>query len=92
MIFLKIYLVLLGISAVCLIMTSLEVKNYTKRHYRQLRKGSISEKIVGFIKVSLLTITLFPILLALFNLFFHKYYLKLLDKTLSEDSDYERNI
>lgn len=90
MIFLKIYLVLLGISAVCSIMTSLEVKNYAKRYYRQLRKGLISEKIVGLIKVSLLTATLFPIPMTLFNLFLHKQYLELLDKTFSENSDYER--
>ena len=92
MIFLKIYLVLLGISVICMIMTSLEIKNYTKRHYRQIRKGLVSEKIVGLIKVSLLTIILFPIPMALFDLFLHKQYLELIDKTASEDSNCERII
>jgi Na+-driven multidrug efflux pump len=92
MIFLKIYLVLLGVSVVCTIMISLEIKNYTKRHYRQIRKGLVSEKIVGLIKTLLLTIMLFPIPMALFDLFLHKQYLELIDKTTSEDSDYERII
>jgi len=92
MIFLKIYLVLLGVSVVCSIMTSLEIKSYTERRYRQIRKGLVSEKIAGFIKVLLLTIMLIPIPMALFDLFFHKQYLELIDRTTSEDSHYERDI
>lgn len=90
MIFLKIYLVLLGVSVVCMIMTGIEIKNYTKKHYRQVEKSLVSEKIVGLIKASLLTIMLIPILMAFFDLFCHKAYLELIDKTASENSNFER--
>lgn len=82
----KIYLILLTVSAICGLVSLIDAKVYISNHYVRIKSTSATEKVSAYIKIVILTAIIFPyIITCIMDIFARESYLQGVDNGVSDE-------
>lgn len=82
----KIYLILLTVSAICGLVSLMDAKVYISKHYVRIKSAPTTEKVSAYIKLAILTAIIFPYVIAcITDIFARESYLQGVDNGISDE-------